>query len=432
MKNILIFMLIFPVYILASDVHQTYNVAMSAYKSKDFKTSYDLLSKLYLTKLSDVNLNFALGMSAYETGHYEIALGAFERVEMLEPANLRNKLEKARTYFMLKMYEDAELGFKEVLDNPMISENVRKNIELYLSKVSKVQQKSFTYATISLDWIYDSNVNYGSLDDTYNVGSTAYPTADERSDRALQLSADIMNIYDIGEANGFALKNRAILYLKDYQHEDDYDVQYLAYMPSLVYKYTQYTAEMVVGVDAMTLGKELYLKTVSFMPRIEYAHTNSLRSIAYFKYQTKFFQQSTQSDLNSNHYELSYAMQDILSPRSYIQVNIVGVQEKKQKGSRIDVDYSEYKLNTIYVNQFTPTYGGELYAEIKKREYDDYSSLFDSTRDDVSRSVSASVSAKILQTLRFKVKALYNRVDSNQDLFGYQKYTVSAGIVKTF
>lgn len=269
-------MLIFPAYILASDVQQTYNVAMSAYKSKDFKTSYDLLSKLYLTKLSDVNLNFALGMSAYETGHYEIALGAFERVEMLEPANLRNKLEKARTYFMLKMYEDAELGFKEVLDNPMISENVRKNIELYLSKVSKVQQKSFTYATISLDWIYDSNVNYGSLDDTYNVGSTAYPTADERSDRALQLSADIMNIYDIGEANGFALKNRAILYLKDYQHEDDYDVQYLAYMPSLVYKYTQYTAEMVVGVDAMTLGKELYLKTVSFMPRVEYAHTNSL------------------------------------------------------------------------------------------------------------------------------------------------------------
>lgn len=110
----------------------------------------------------------------------------------------------------------------------------------------------------------------------------------------------------------------------------------------------------------------------------------------------------------------------------------MGVQEKKQKGSRIDVDYSEYKLNTIYVNQFTPTYGGELYAEIKKRKYDDYSSLFDSTRDDVSRSVSASVSAKILQTLRFKVKALYNRVDSNQDLFGYQKYTVSAGIVKTF
>lgn len=426
-------MFLLPVYMLALDVEQTYNSAMDAYKAKDFKSSYELFSKLYLTKLSDVNLNFNLGRSAYETGHYEIALGAFERVEMLEPTNLRNKLEKARTYFMLKMYEDAELSFKEVLENPMIPKNVRTNIELYLSKVSKAQQKSFTYATINLDWIYDSNVNYGSLDDTfYTTFNPNTPSQDEISDRALQLSADIVNIYDIGEANGFAVKNRAALYLKDYQKEDGYDIQYVAYMPSLVYRYTKYTAEMVVGLDAMTFGKELYMKTVSFMPRFEYAHTNNVRSITYFKYQTKFFQQTAQSDFNANHSELSYGLQDILSPRSYVQSNLTAIQEKKQKGARTDVDYKEYRLDAIYANQFTPTYGGELYAEIRKRKYDDFTPLLGSTRDDTSKTLSASVSAKILQTLRFRIKALYNRVDSNQDVFSYQKYTVFAGITKTF
>ncbi len=427
-----IVLLLLPLCMFALEIERTYSDAMDAYKAKDYQNSYELFSKLYLTKLSDVKLNFNLGRSAYETGHYEIALAAFERVEMLDATNLRNKLEKARTYFMLKMYEDAEIVFKEVLGNPMLPKNVRSNIELYLAKVTGAQKKSFTYATMNLDWVYDSNVNYGSLDDSYNIGTTSYPTTDEKSDRALQASVDLVNIYDIGEVGAYAIKNRISAYLKDYQKENDYDTQYIGYMPSLVYKYTKYTAEMVVGLDTLTLGKELYLKSVYYMPRLEYAHTNTLRSIVYFKYQTKFFQQAAQSDLNANHYELSYSLQDVLSPRSYAQATIIGIIERKHKGSNIDVDYNEYKLNAIYVNQLTSTYGAEIYGEIRKRKYDDHSTIFDSTRDDTSETISASLSAKILQTLRFNVKTLYNRVDSNQNVFSYRKYTISIGLVKTF
>jgi hypothetical protein len=435
-KIILFLILILPLYLFSDDkiinVELQYKEAVKSYKEKDFKSSYEILSKIYLSKLSDAKLSFYLGNSAYETGHYEVALAAFERVEMLEPSNLRNKLEKARTYYMLKMYEDSEVVFKEVLDNPMIPKNVRRNIELYLAKVKGAQKKSFTYATITLDWMYDSNVNYGSLDDEYNIGSTSYPTADEKSDIASQVYTDLTNIYDIGQTNGYAIKNRLLIYLKDYKQENEYDIQYLSYMPSLIYKYTKYTAEMIVGFDAMTLAKELYLKTIYYMPRVEYAHNNMLRSILYFKYQRKYFQQQAQSDLNANHYELAYSMQSILSPRSYIQANFTAIQEKKHKGTRVDVDYNEYKFNAIYANQFTPTYGAEINGEIKKRRYDDHNYLFNSTRDETGESISASLNIKLLQTLRLNVKALYNRVDSNQDVYSYHKYVISTGIVKTF
>ncbi|CAI6146612.1 MAG: hypothetical protein SPLUMA1_SPLUMAMAG1_00328 [uncultured Sulfurimonas sp.] len=70
-----------------------------------------MFSTLYFSKLSDAKLNFYLGGSAYETGHYEMALATFERVEILDSGNLRNKLEMARTFFMLKMYEDSESTF---------------------------------------------------------------------------------------------------------------------------------------------------------------------------------------------------------------------------------------------------------------------------------------------------------------------------------
>ncbi|MDD3506716.1 MAG: hypothetical protein PHX65_09255, partial [Sulfurimonas sp.] len=177
MKKIFIAMvLVVPLHLLALEQKEIYTKASNAYKAKDFKTSYTLFSKLYMVNLSDANLNFMFGISAYEIGNYDMALAAFERVEMLEPANLRNKLEKARTFFMLKMYENAELTFKEVLSNPLIPKNVRKNVEIYLSRVIKEQKKSFTYVTLSLNTLYDSNVNSAPIDDTYNIGISEYAT----------------------------------------------------------------------------------------------------------------------------------------------------------------------------------------------------------------------------------------------------------------
>jgi len=418
--------------LLFSNSEAQYGKALEAYKAKDFKSSYEILSKIYLNKLSDAKLNFYFGRSAFETGNYEAALAAFERVEMLDPTNLGNKLQMARTYFMLKMYEDSELAFKEVLDNPNIPQNLRTNIELYLSKVTKVQQKSFTYATVNLDWVYDSNVNYGSLDSEYNINTGTLPSTPEKSDRALQVYADLVNIYDIGEKNGFVIKNRVKLFLKDYQKLDAFDVQYLGYTPSILYKETKYLGEFALGLDVLNLGKVEYLRTISFTPRFEYSHTNTLRSITHAKYQKKFFAQTAQYDLNADHYELAYSLQKILSPRSYIQGNLTGIREKKHHGTRIDVDYDEFRANVVYANQFTAIYGTELFAEYRRRNYEDHSTLFGNKRADNAGTVAGTINARILKTLRLHLKGTYNRVESNQERFSYHKYTVTAGLNKTF
>jgi len=261
MKNfyLLLIVLLLPLHLFGAGVvglDKQYKEGLSAYKVKNFKLSYDIFSKLYLTKLSDSKLNFYLGRSAYETGHYEIALAAFERVDMLESGNLRNKLEMGRTYYKLKMYKESQNAFKEVLDNPNIPQNVRTNIEIYLSKVTKAQKKSFTYATINIDWLYDSNVNYGSLDSKYNINVGSLPSEPERSDGALQLYADIINIYDIGSKGAYSIKNRVKAFLKDYGTLNDYDVGYFAYTPSILYKDPKFLAEFVVGFDLLNLGKK--------------------------------------------------------------------------------------------------------------------------------------------------------------------------------
>ncbi len=431
MKNlllILIFIFISSNSYANNDLNDEYKAALASYNQKDFKTSYDLLSKLYLSSLSDEKLNFYFGRSAYETGHYEVALAAFERVENLDPGNLRNRLEMARTYFMLKMYEDAQNAFEDVLQNQSIPNNVRRNIELYLSKVTKVQQKSFTYANITADWLYDSNVNYSASDDfDYGLASVL---SDETSDTAIQVYGDIVNIYDIGDKNGFAIKNRFIAYLKEYDVEDDYDVNYVAYNPSLVYKYTKHTFELGLGIDNTQIAHENYLKSTYIMPRYEYAHTTTLRSISHFKYQRKRFQ--TNSDLDAKHYELAYSLQKILTPRSYIQAALSGIIEEKEQGDRLDVDYDEYKIVLAYANQFTPRFGGEFYAEYRSRSYDDYHPIFGNEREDDSATAGATLNVKIIEKLNFHIKGVYTDVDSNQEAFKYKKYTIAFGLNKTF
>jgi tetratricopeptide (TPR) repeat protein len=416
----------------AQTLNEQYSQALVYYKNKKFKESYTLFSKLYMSKLSDAKLNFYLGRSAFETGHYEAALAAFERVEMLDPGNLRNKLEMARTYFMLGMHEKAQAAFEEVLQNENIPQNVRTNIELYLAKVKGAQKRSFTYATVDVDVLYDSNVNYGSLDSQYNINTGTLPATPEKSDMALQVYGDVVNVYDIGEKNGFALKNRLSALWKKYQDENDYDVKYIGYIPSLLYTQTKSLMELALGIDSLTLASDEYLRTFSLSPRYEYKHTNTLRSIAYFKYQKKDFQRVSEKELDANHYELAYGLQNILSPRSYVQGNLIAINEKKTGGTRIDVDYSEYRAILQYAQMFTPQVGGEFFAQYRRRAYDDFSTLFGSTRLDNGGTVAATVNYKVIHTLNLHLKGMYNRVHSNQNRFSYQKYTLAFGISKTF
>jgi hypothetical protein len=46
--------------------------------------------------------------------------------------------------------------------------------------------------------------------------------------------------------------------------------------------------------------------------------------------------------------------------------------------------------------------------------------------------VAAGVNARVIKTLRLHLKGTYDRVESNQKRFAYQKYTVLIGINKTF
>ena len=249
---------------------------------------------------------------------------------------------------------------------------------------------------------------------------------------ALQTYANVTNIYDIGRKNSYAIKNSFSFYLKDYSEYNIYDVVYLGYKPSLLYKETLYTAELILGFDTLLLAKNKFLSSASIMPRLEYNHSSTLRSVAYFKFQHKKFEREAQHDLDSQRLEVSYGLQNLLSPRSFVQGNIFLINENALRGTNIYVNYNEYKINASYANQLTSTYGVNVHGQLRNRKYKDFSSGFNSVRSDVGGLVNFDFTMKVMPKLRLKFGTSLEYIESNQERFSYKKHIISAGIVKTF
>ena len=108
--------------------------------------------------------DYLYGISALETGNYNQALFALDRVTVNQPNVIRPRLELARAYLKVKNDKAALREFKEVLQlNPPAT--VRHNINRYINAMSKDSDKNRKWilnGLVSLATGYDSNANFGA------------------------------------------------------------------------------------------------------------------------------------------------------------------------------------------------------------------------------------------------------------------------------
>jgi tetratricopeptide (TPR) repeat protein len=438
--------LAFIINLQASVLQDKYQEALLAYKAKKFEESFNLFSSIYIQRLSDKRLNFYFGRSAFETGHYETALAAFERVSILDPDNIRNTLEMARTYFMLQMFEDSERLFRSALAHSDLPLKIRNNIELYLAEITADHKQSYTYLSLSTNWVYDSNVNYGSSKDKYYNALLGIDldTTSPISDSAKEFSVGFTNIYIINPKGGFAIRNSLTAYKKEYETEKTYDVLYLGYAPSFIYRNARYSLGLNLNFDTLTLNDVDFLHTYSISSTFGLNHSSTLSSLYSFKFQSKYFQQDAQigvlensTSLDTNRYELIYGLQKVLSPSSQMQINLIGTKESdtRSRGNFVSIyaNFEEYKLNMTYAKQFSSIFAIQLLAETYKRKYKDKSTIFThQLREDDEQSLSIVFNTNVVYGIKANLKASYTTIDSNQEIFAYEKNTLALGLNKTF
>ncbi|MDD5717179.1 MAG: hypothetical protein PHW64_05190 [Sulfuricurvum sp.] len=409
----------------------SYEEGKKLYAAKSYAEAYTIFSSLYLNALDDTELNFYMGRSAYEIKEYPAALAAYERVLFLDPENLYNQLELARTQHRLGLLDEAKTNFETILATPDISVNMRKTIEYYLASIAKQQQRSFFFLTAKGGFLYDSNVNFGSSDATYTLPSYGiYPTSTPSSDGAHEETATLTHLYDVGERGGAVIRNKVSLYNRSYTEQRTYDMLLFSYYPSLSYASQNSIYDLIGGVDYFELGLNRFYKGYSLNPRWSYRHTPALRHIVSFKAGEKNHYVS--SDLDAKTFDLSGGIEYAPYTARVLRTDLIASRQIKEGGSRRDVSYREYGVNFLYNHQLFPRTLVQINGNLKKRFYDECVPSFLSYRNDTTRYGAINIVQRLNNAVSIEAAANYTRTDSTLSIYSYDKYILSMSLSGRF
>jgi len=129
-------------------------------KRRQYEAAFKLATQLVETFEGESKFDFEYGMAAVETGHYDDALFAFERLVLTYPYQARYRLELARTHFYLRNLKRSELEFKKILkQNPPAP--VKRNVQIFLDKIvelNRMVEPKFLF-TMDMATGFDSNIN---------------------------------------------------------------------------------------------------------------------------------------------------------------------------------------------------------------------------------------------------------------------------------
>jgi tetratricopeptide (TPR) repeat protein len=209
------------------DQEKPFEEAMALYRARNYNEAYDRLIKLYFERKESVQIAFYTGRAAFETGRYEIAIGAFSQTIVLNPNHARAKLELARTYFVTGQTQRSKALFEEVLNGkPVPPPEVARSINMFLAEIEKRQRRHRFGGQVLMTWGYDGNVNQSSDEIiTITIGDIAL-SLDEQAkwDTLVTLGSFNNYDYDFGETGGFQWRTSMIAYANKYTSLDENDL----------------------------------------------------------------------------------------------------------------------------------------------------------------------------------------------------------------
>lgn len=129
-------------------------------KRQQYPQAYELANRMLEDNEGLPKFDFQYGMAAVESGHYDHALFAFERLVLGFPNQPRYRLELARTHYYLRNLIRAEVEFNNVLkQNP--PESVKKNVMIFMDRIADLKRSVESKFILVLDvgGGYDSNIN---------------------------------------------------------------------------------------------------------------------------------------------------------------------------------------------------------------------------------------------------------------------------------
>lgn len=408
-----------------------YISAKAYYHSGDYITSYQMFEKLFTKHSDHVYVNYYLAMSAVQLKKYDEATAAFERVLIKDPDFHRARLEFAKVLYIIGFKEQAKKEFSIVL-NSNAPKNVKENIKTYLASLE--DEKLFTlYATLMVGWHYSDNVNNGLDDIEYKLPGFSNITVSGQKPQSDSgdveyLGLDFVNKF---KNSSLILKNKLIVYNKNYGDYDTGNLRFYSYQPTLIdFSATdkrQYSLGLSIDKVVPGVSKNDRFMAYAIIPKYSFEITPELNLASYAKYQKVAYDESLSDDRDYIKKELGV---DLYYKR--LSYGLSYAIDTKDKGSRTDIDKNIVQTNIGYsymFNQKLILNGEYEYTNIK---YDEEDIFFASRRKDTSHEISLSLIKLFDKENIVNLSASRKGNRSNQEAYDYDKDSLNISYIRRF
>ena len=408
-----------------------YNSAKELLVNKNYQEAYDKFYKMFLNDLSNPDINFHLGQSAFMLNHFDEAISAYERILFLDENAVRVKLELAKCYIAKKSNEQAKVIFLEVLRLD-IPEKVKKNIHKYLELLDDKKVKNTLNAILIFGFGWDDNVE--SLSTNYVSDITDGTFISTNSLKSAITHQEVLILNDTYKySDTLSIKNDGLVFLKNNVGLSQRNIQFIQYSPALSFKYSkQLNVIYSLLYNHIWLDKTALLTNYAIDTKFKYINSKSLVFGGSLKYQQKLNSDTKSNNRDAAYYEMLLNAQMIHSDKFSTLSDIKFSRERKIRGTLSDVDYDLYNLSVAlkykYTNKLALSLKTKLfhkpyldkYIESKTNRVDDEYQLYLGTTYALSKKY-------ILQT-----EYIYTDHNSNYNDFEFKKNQLNLNFISIF
>ena len=401
------------------------------YAQGQFEQAYNLGRAAEFNWEGDPDFDFNYGLAAIESGHYEDAVFALERVVFLRPDILRLRLELARAHFLGENYVAAQAEFQRVLDREP-PPNVRENIARFLAQIEQAQlsKRRQIAGWGQLRGGFDSNVNSATEAQAITTPLGTFDLVDDG-----RAQNDEFTRWEVGASwreplnRRSTLDFRAMANLKNNLTTDAFDLGTLGLDASYTTQYDFGTVRWGARTQTVRLDSEVFQRAYGLSLGLDREIAKGwLMSLSAAGTRIRF---ENGGELDTNQLLLSAT---VLRPtaKAIHSLTLYQALEPTEHGGF--GKHNGRKFHGFFYGLQVPGQRYQPYLRLgaQKTNYDDTQPVFAVVRDDTMLTATAGVRVPLWKGGEFSLEGVYSEVDSNIVVFTNDRYSIEAGFRHSF
>jgi hypothetical protein len=191
------------------------SLAQAPASDSELDRAYDAAFQELFRDPGNLDKSFRFAELAVRKGNFEAAIGALERMLLIDPDLPRVRLELGVLYFRLGSFEIARGYLQRVLETPNVPPDVRERVQAFLTEINNRMQRSRFSGSASFGYRFSDNANTGPS--STGVFASGVPAELDRqftnkSDVNYLAAGQINHTYDLLTQNNDLIESSLSLY----------------------------------------------------------------------------------------------------------------------------------------------------------------------------------------------------------------------------